>query len=101
MPLIPALRGRGRRISNLEASLVYRMSSRTARAIQRNPVSKQTKKQTNNNQPNKIDQTKQYHKKKKGWVERWLEVKSTYVLAEEPSSGWFPQYPYQAVHNCL
>jgi hypothetical protein len=30
---------RGRWISEFEASLVYRVSSRTARAIQRNPVS--------------------------------------------------------------
>ena len=30
--------GRGRRISELEASLVYKVSSRAARAIQRNPV---------------------------------------------------------------
>jgi hypothetical protein len=29
-----------------EANLVYRVSSRTARVIQRNPVSKQTNKQT-------------------------------------------------------
>jgi hypothetical protein len=44
-PLIPALgRGRGRWISEFEASLVYRVSSRTARAIQRNPVSKKPKK---------------------------------------------------------
>jgi hypothetical protein len=34
------LGGRGRRISEFKASLVYRVSSRTARAIQRNPVSK-------------------------------------------------------------
>jgi hypothetical protein len=34
------LGGRGRRISEFEASLVYRVSSRTARATQRNPVSK-------------------------------------------------------------
>jgi hypothetical protein len=34
------LGGRGRWISEFEASLVYRMSSRTAGAIQRNPVSK-------------------------------------------------------------
>jgi hypothetical protein len=33
------LGGRGRWISEFEASLVYRVSSRTARAIQRNPVS--------------------------------------------------------------
>jgi hypothetical protein len=38
MPLIPAL-GR-QRISEFEASLVYKVSSRTARAIQRNPVLK-------------------------------------------------------------
>jgi hypothetical protein len=36
--------GRGRRISEFEASLVYKVSSRTARAIQRNPVSKKQKK---------------------------------------------------------
>jgi hypothetical protein len=40
------LGGRGRWISEFEASLVYKVSSRTARAIQRNPVSKnQTNKQ--------------------------------------------------------
>jgi hypothetical protein len=36
-------RGRGRRISEFEASLIYRVSSRTARAIQRNPVLKNQK----------------------------------------------------------
>jgi hypothetical protein len=36
--------GRGRQISEFEASLVYKVSSRTARAIQRNPVSKRKKK---------------------------------------------------------
>jgi hypothetical protein len=44
MPLIPALGGRGRQISEFKASLVYRMSSRTARATQRNHVSKNQKK---------------------------------------------------------
>jgi hypothetical protein len=40
--------GRGRQISEFEASLVYRVSSRSARATQRNPVSKnKTNKQTN------------------------------------------------------
>jgi hypothetical protein len=38
------LGGRGRWISEFKASLVYRVSSRTARAIQRNPVSKKKKK---------------------------------------------------------
>jgi hypothetical protein len=39
------LGGRGRQISEFEASLVYKVSARTARATQRNPVSKN--KQTN------------------------------------------------------
>ena len=45
MPLIPALRGRSRQISEFEASLVYRVSSRTASATQRNPVSKNQKRE--------------------------------------------------------
>jgi hypothetical protein len=42
------LGGRGRRISEFEASLFYRVSSRTARATQRNPVlkNKQTEKES-------------------------------------------------------
>jgi hypothetical protein len=36
--------GRDRQISEFEASLVYTVSSRTARAIQRNPVSKKNQK---------------------------------------------------------
>jgi hypothetical protein len=47
------LGGRGRRIPEFEASLVYRVSSRTARATQRNPVS-----ENNNNK-------KKTHTKKK------------------------------------
>jgi hypothetical protein len=39
------LGGRGRWISEFKASLVYRVSSRTARATQRNPVSKKNKKE--------------------------------------------------------
>jgi hypothetical protein len=50
------LGGRGKRISEFEASLVYRVSSRTARTAQRNPVSKKpkTNKQTNKNKKGKI-----------------------------------------------
>ena len=43
MPPLGHLGGRGRCISEMEASLVYRVSSRTARAIQRNPVSEKKK----------------------------------------------------------
>ena len=39
------LGGRGRRISEFKASLVYKGSSRTARTIQRNPVLKNKNKQ--------------------------------------------------------
>jgi hypothetical protein len=38
------LGGRGRRISEFKASLVYKVSSRTARALKRNPVLKNQKK---------------------------------------------------------
>ena len=39
------LQGRGRRISEFKVSLVYKVSSRTARGIQRNPVLKNKTKQ--------------------------------------------------------
>jgi hypothetical protein len=38
------LEGRGRRISEFKASLVYKVSTRIARATQRNPVLKNKKK---------------------------------------------------------
>jgi hypothetical protein len=52
------LGGRGRLISEFEASLVYKMSSRTARATQRNSVSKNQKK-------TKKKKNKKKNKKKK------------------------------------
>ena len=39
--------GRDRQTSEFEASLVYKVSYRTARTIQRNPVSKTKNKKTN------------------------------------------------------
>jgi hypothetical protein len=47
------LGGRGRWISEFEASLVYKVSSRTAMATQRNPVLKKQNKQTNKKTKNK------------------------------------------------
>jgi hypothetical protein len=44
------LGGRGRWISEFEASLVYKVSSRTARVIQRNTVSKNQKTNKQKNQ---------------------------------------------------
>jgi hypothetical protein len=42
------LGGRSRQISELEASLVYKVNSRTARATQRNPVLKNQENKTKN-----------------------------------------------------
>lgn len=52
--------GRGRQIPEFEASLVYRVSSRTARAIQRNPVLKNQKRKRER------ENRKQKRKEKKG-----------------------------------
>jgi hypothetical protein len=43
------LGGRDRQISEFEASLVYRVSSRTARATPRNPVLKNKRKENKTN----------------------------------------------------
>jgi hypothetical protein len=57
---------RGRWMSEFEASLVYRVRSRTARATQRNPVSK-TKTTTKNK--TKQQQQQQNKTKKSKWYE--------------------------------
>jgi hypothetical protein len=56
------LGGRGRQISEFE---VYRVSSRTARATQRNPVSKNKTKQNRATQRNPVSKTKQNKNKNK------------------------------------
>jgi hypothetical protein len=67
------LGGRDRQISEFEASLVYNVSSRTARAIQRNPAlkkkekRKKKKKETKTKQPPQKNKTKKKNKEKK-WV---------------------------------
>jgi hypothetical protein len=53
------LGGRGRWITEFKASLVYKVSSRTARAAQRNPVLK--------NKTNQNKKTKQKQTNKKLW----------------------------------
>jgi hypothetical protein len=57
------LGGRGRQIFELEASLVYKVSSRTARAMRRNPVSKNQKKKK---------KKKERKKEKKNRTIKWL-----------------------------
>jgi hypothetical protein len=56
------LGGRGRWISEFKASLVYRVSSRTARATQRNPVLK------NKNKNKKQKTRKKKNKNKKIYI---------------------------------
>jgi hypothetical protein len=60
------LGGRSRWISDFEASLVYKVSSRTARAIQRNPVLKNKTKQ-NKTKQNKTKQNKTKQKERKAF----------------------------------
>ena len=57
-PVIPS-------ISEFEASLVYIVSSRTVRAIQRNPVKKKTKKPKNQNKLTQKNLTKCIKKARK------------------------------------
>jgi hypothetical protein len=60
------LGGRDRQISEFEASLIYKVSSRTARAIQRNPVSKKQKKQNKKQNKKNPKNKKKKEKEKKG-----------------------------------
>jgi hypothetical protein len=66
--LIPVLRGRGRQISNSEATLVYRVSSRTAKVTQRNPVLGEIKERKGKKKKSK--ERKQTRKRKKQEKER-------------------------------
>jgi hypothetical protein len=69
------LGGRGRRVSEFEDSLVYRVSSRTARATQRNPVSKNktttTKKSVFKKEKEREREREREREHEVGRVERW------------------------------
>jgi hypothetical protein len=54
-------RGRGRQISQFKASLVYKVSSRIAKAIQRNPVSKINKNKNKQTKKTNIVNIKPFH----------------------------------------
>jgi hypothetical protein len=56
------LGGKGRQISEFKASLVYKVSSRTARAIQRNLVSKNKRKNKTKKSKAKQNKTKTHKK---------------------------------------
>jgi hypothetical protein len=59
------LGGRGRRISEFEASLVYKVSSRAVRAIRRNLVLKKKKKKKKKKGKKKKKKKKTRHESKK------------------------------------
>jgi hypothetical protein len=71
------LGGRGRWISEFEVSLVYKVSSRTARAIQRNPVSKKIK---------KLKKKKKKERKEKKREEKERKEKENIILSEVTQS---------------
>ena len=74
VPLIPALGrlgGRGKQISEFESSLVYRVSSRTARAEQRT-LSRKTKKKKKKKKKRKEKEKKGKKKAKKLKTARWV-----------------------------
>jgi hypothetical protein len=58
------LGGRGRWISEFEASLVYKVSSRTARATQRNPILKKNQQKTKKQKTNKTKKERKEGRKK-------------------------------------
>ena len=59
MTLISPHKGRCRRVSEFRASLVYRVSSRTARLTQRNPVSKNPKRKKEGKKDGKKERRKE------------------------------------------
>jgi hypothetical protein len=66
------LGGRGRQISEFEASLVYSVSSRTAKAIQRKPClpvskTKQNKTKQNKNKEKRKEKKERHHKGRQHW----------------------------------
>jgi hypothetical protein len=87
------LGGRGRRIFEFEASLVYKVSSRTAWATQRNPVLKNQKK----TKKKKKDLNKTNKQTKKaGEMAQWLRALTGLpeVLSSNPSN-------HMVAHNHL
>jgi hypothetical protein len=75
----------GRWISKFEAGLVYRVSSRTARATQRNPVSKKTKTKNQKTTTKQQQQKKKRKKRKRGSV--W-DITTGYVRGSVTCPGY-------------
>jgi hypothetical protein len=82
------LGGRSRRISEFKASLVYKVSSRTARAIKRNPVSKNQKQ--NKKKKRECEEVKKT-KTTSGYFDRKKERKL--------DNQWNPVKPIYQIHQ--
>jgi hypothetical protein len=83
------LGGRGRWISEFEASLVYRVSSRTARAIQRYPVSrKERKKEKKRKEKKKGKERKGKERKEKKRKEKKKKIRVHEGERGMLSLGW-------------
>jgi hypothetical protein len=100
------LGGRGRQISEFKASLVYRVSSRAARAIQRNPVLKKKEKKKKENKdargqllggrkeaglPGPLSQTKRLRKRKGDFSMLQRKGDQPYEISGGTSVGCFPR----------
>jgi hypothetical protein len=83
------LGGRGRWISEFETSLVYKVSSRTARATQRNSVLKSKAKKPKTNK-----QTKTTTKQQNPLANIILNKRSQFIKVHKPSN-----YIYIAFHT--
>jgi hypothetical protein len=77
------LGGRGRRISEFEASLIYRVSSRTARAAQRNRVSKKPKRKREREKEKKREEKRREEKRRE---EKRREEKKELDMAVQAAS---------------
>jgi hypothetical protein len=82
------LGGRGRWISEFKANLVYKVSSRTARATQRNPVSKNKTKQ---------NKTKKNCNFRVGEMAQWVGAPTALleVRVQIPATTWW----LTTIHN--
>jgi hypothetical protein len=85
--VVPALERQRQRISEFEASLVYKVSSRTTRAIQRNPVLENKNK-------------KQNKAKKNQWLSQVWWIPLTPALRRQRQADFYEVYKeFQDLHR--
>jgi hypothetical protein len=77
---------RGRRISEFKANLVYSLSSRIARATQRNPVSKKKKRKERKKEKKRKKRKEKKRKEKKRKEKKRKEKKRKEEISIWPSS---------------